>query len=553
MAHRKVQHRTKQAGDEALGMQAGICRRDFLDAALVGVGNLLLSSLSPAEALAQTNSEGGDWDGPGGVGDYRMAHGNSWEVMNASHTIRDGDYDKAPAVTDTGEVFDCVVVGGGLSGLASALFFSQDQLGEKKRTCLVLENHSVFGGAARRNEFDVDGQRLMAPQGATQFPIPLPDGLIDRFYRKVGFNYWEFQYQSWAGPEQAMPLSRTLYLLDAAKPPTSGFFFGKRFGHQPGVWFVDPVGKSLRGAPISEETRNDLLKLWGKAAITGQPPSQPLKYRGDEFSRRLDGMTLEDYLVQEKSVRRETVRTYLSPGVAGGVGLGADVVSAFSQYAWLPAKDFSTETGLQQAAGGLTDLLRHVIKTLIPDAIPGQPTLHDVCRNSIDFQALDRPGNPTRVRLSSVAVRVEHEGGIPYKSDHVLVTYTRGGKVFRLRVSRRGDGRRGMGYEKRCAGFACRPPRGLRPVSLRVFSAGQRGGPQLEIHSQAGNLRRFLVRGFWRGNVGTKGGHLRCGLESRRARFAHGSFVRSTFPLPRPADPNAVPERPRRAAGDFLS
>lgn len=422
--------------DDKLGLKdRGIDRRDFLNAALIGSGSALLGPFAPAQLLAQQAPEGGAWDGPGGVGDYSVAHGNPWTVMNSAHTIRDGVYNKPAAnVVDTGEIFDCVIVGGGISGMAAALFLTHDPLTSKKRSCLLLENHPIFGGAARRNEFDVGGQRLMAPQGPVQFPIPFPDGVVDRFYRAVGFNYWEFQYQTWGGSSPEMPMSRTVYALEAAKPPTWGMYFGEKYGRKPGQWLVDPLGKKFEGAPLPEETRSDLLKLWQKSSITGAPPSQPLKYRGDEFSRRLDSMTLEDYMVSEKAVSRESVRTYVSPGVAGGVGLGADAVSAFTQYVWLPAKDFSTETGLQQAAGGLSALARHIVKTLIPDAIAGGTGLRDVCRNPVQFAALDRPDHSTRIRLGSTVVRVEHEGGIPYKANYVSVTYAREGKLYRLRA-----------------------------------------------------------------------------------------------------------------------
>lgn len=426
----------KKPSDQALGMDASICRRDFLNAALVGAGAALSGSLTPAEMLAQqSGSTDADWDGPGGIGDYRLAHGNPQRVMDSAHAVRDGRYDAEPAnAVDTGEIFDCIVVGGGLSGLAAALFLTRDRIGSAVRKCLILENHPIFGGAARRNEFEVDGQRLMAPQGATQFPIPLENGLIDRFYRDVGFDYWRFRYQDWGGSSPPMPLSRTVYALEASKPASYGIYFGAKYGQTPGKWVVDPVGTRLAGAPVSEEARRELLASWQKSSLTGSPPAKPLKYRGDEQSRWLDSMTLEEYFMREKGISRETIRTYISPGVAGGVGLGADVVSAFSQYAWAPAKDFSVETGLQQAPGGLTSLARHIVKTLIPDAIEGNADLHDVCRQPIRFEALDRATNAVRIRLNSTAVRVQHEGGVPYKSDYVIVVYARDGILYRARA-----------------------------------------------------------------------------------------------------------------------
>ena len=190
--------KTFRRHDKALGLDAPIARRDFLNSTLLASGSILLRALAPLRLLAQQEGGNASWDGPGGIGDYSEAHGNSFEVVNAAHGIRDGAYDQLPAdALDTGELFDCVVVGGGISGLSAALFF-KNQAGPR-RSCLVLENHAMFGAEARRNEFMVDGQRLMAPQGSVQFPIPYPGGLIDRFYREVGFNYWEFQVSDVGG------------------------------------------------------------------------------------------------------------------------------------------------------------------------------------------------------------------------------------------------------------------------------------------------------------------------------------------------------------------
>jgi len=76
----------------------------------------------------------------GGVGEYSASNGNTLEVLAAGHTIRDGLYDPLPKdIIDTRESYDCVIIGGGISGLAAALFF-QDQAGPRMK-CLVLENH----------------------------------------------------------------------------------------------------------------------------------------------------------------------------------------------------------------------------------------------------------------------------------------------------------------------------------------------------------------------------------------------------------------------------
>ena len=144
-----------QPQDKLLGMDRAISRRDFLNASLLASGGLLMTSASPLQLLSED-----DWTGYGGVGDYSRSNGNTYEIVQAGHRIRDGEFEKIPAAAiDTREVYDCVVVGGGISGLAAALFFLR-QAGAGRK-CLVLDNHPIFGGEAKGNEFLVDGHRLL--------------------------------------------------------------------------------------------------------------------------------------------------------------------------------------------------------------------------------------------------------------------------------------------------------------------------------------------------------------------------------------------------------
>ena len=54
---------------------------------------------------------------------------------------------------DTGETYDLIIVGGGISGLSAAHFYRKSA-GANARI-LILDNHDDFGGHAKRNEFRV--------------------------------------------------------------------------------------------------------------------------------------------------------------------------------------------------------------------------------------------------------------------------------------------------------------------------------------------------------------------------------------------------------------
>jgi spermidine dehydrogenase len=417
------QPRGKHQEDKTLGMDQPISRRDFLNSTLLASGGLLMGSSSPLQLLSEE-----DWTGYGGVGDYSHSNGNTYEIVQAGHRIRDGEFEKLPsAAVETNELYDCVIVGGGISGLAAALFFLR-QAGQNRK-CLVLDNHPVFGGEAKGNEFEVDGHRLMAHQGSAVFFVQYPHSFLTSFYDSIGLKNPKLQYQTWAGPSPEMPLSKTPYDMVGNEPASYGFYFGSKFGQNPGMWLIDPWGKKLEGAPISATERAELLRWRGgpqRAEIRPQ-------YHGDQISRQLDQITLEDHMMQQYGIGRETIRTFLSPVEGGGSGLGPDVLSAYADYAADMLHPLNVEDGDQMFPRGNGDIARLMMKTLIPNSISGSGEMDAVCRGRVDFSALDQPSSPARVRLNSTVVWVQHDGD-PAKSDFVSVIYVQEKKLFRVKA-----------------------------------------------------------------------------------------------------------------------
>src|SRR6187549_4235083 len=144
--------RAHDASGERLGMNEPISRRDFINGTLAASAGLWLGGRAPSGIGTPWAAD--EWTGYGGVGEYARSNGNTYEVMSIAHAMRDGKFERAAArATDTKEMYDLLVVGGGISGLAAAVFFQKRKGGR----CLVLDNHAIFGGEAKRNEFLVDG------------------------------------------------------------------------------------------------------------------------------------------------------------------------------------------------------------------------------------------------------------------------------------------------------------------------------------------------------------------------------------------------------------
>jgi spermidine dehydrogenase len=398
-------------------------RRDFLNSTLLASGSVLLGGVTPLSLLAEP-----DWTGFGGLGDYAGSNGNTYQVMTAGHAIRDRVFEgKRLEIADTGEIFDCVVVGGGISGLSAALFFARRRLG---RTCLILDNHPIFGGEAKRNEFEVDGKRLMVHQGSAACFPPLRSDFLAGFYDSIGIDWKQFRYQQWTGPEKAPDIQTAPYGVGG---PTSGFYFGGKFGHPEGLWVRDPWGTRLAGAPMSEQAKGELM---GMREADRKPFSthrfQP-KEHGDAASRHLDSMTLEQHLIDTYGLSRETVRTYLSPISGGGSGLGADALSAYCEYAADVLLPWDYKQGAQMFPGGNTGVARHVFKQLIPSAISGGASMPEICGGAVQFNALDQVGSATRIRLNATVISVQHAGD-PKRSGTVEVVYELGKKLYRVRA-----------------------------------------------------------------------------------------------------------------------
>ena len=149
--------------DRELGMHRNITRRDFLNGVAVTAGAAMMRGHSPLPSPSQNSRYY-----PPALTGMRGSHPGSFDV---AHSLRDGTFwATAGKPVETGEIYDLIVVGGGISGLAAAHFYRK-AAGENARI-LILDNHDDFGGHAKRNEFRGE-QRVRLGFGGT-FSIESP-------------------------------------------------------------------------------------------------------------------------------------------------------------------------------------------------------------------------------------------------------------------------------------------------------------------------------------------------------------------------------------------
>jgi spermidine dehydrogenase len=364
--------------------------------------------------------------GFGGVGDYALSPGNTGEVIRIFQAIEKGKYRALGDVIDTGETYDLVVAGGGLSGLGAAYEFSKNA--QRKSHCLILENHPIFGGTAKRNEFVVQGERLIAPQASNAF------GVIDRpgiqgyeIYKELGVPT-EFEYREFPKDLEPLEFDPTNFGYRLWFTSESiGYYFDD--GDGGGRWVKGVWENNFRNTPYSDKAREDLIR-W---RMTDRP-----QYEGKDYERWLDSLTYKQY-IEDVMGLDPAVTGFTDPVLASVAGLGADAISSYAarQVSMPGFPEFRGRRSLKKShwhsfPGGNDGFSRFFIKALVPDAIEGGKSFGEIHNGRVHFPALDREGNRVRLRLGASAVRVEHQGSGDGKS--VSIVYEQGGRLHRLKA-----------------------------------------------------------------------------------------------------------------------
>jgi spermidine dehydrogenase len=422
--------------DRELGMGRPIARRDVLQGMAIGaaMGGVAPELARAAEAGAQ-NLPG--YYPPARLG-MRGSHPGSFE---AAHELRDGDFwNRAAAVIDTGENYDLVVVGGGISGLSAAWFYRAARPGAK---ILIIENHDDFGGHAKRNEFHVNGRMELINGGTLEISSPYPysttaSGLLkalgvepDRLRRECEEPFVENNLKLGMFFDRETFGTDRLVRLDAADPGNA----------PPEAWRAFVVQ-----APVSDAVKQSILKI--ETGIDDYYPG----LTGEQKKDRLWRISYKDYLLHVVRADPHVIPLY-QHRTDEWWGCGIDAVSALDcwgigypgfaglklapggpslkRMGYTPA-GYSTTGGSEKFhfPDGNASIARLLVRALVPGSLPGRDA-RDIVMARADYSKLDELHNGVRIRLNSLAVRARNAG------QGVEVAYTAsrgGGRVYRVRA-----------------------------------------------------------------------------------------------------------------------
>ena len=449
-------------------MDRAITRRDFLNGVAIGAGGLLASAWFAGLDVVAADQFAQDAAGyyPPALTGMRGSHEGSYEI---SHALRDGRFWRAAGQPiATGESYDLVVVGGGISGLAAAYFYRARTNANAK--ILVLDNHDDFGGHAKRNELRPRGKLWIANGGTAGIDSPFPYSreALD-LMTKIGIDPVRL------AEESNSAANRSVY-----EGLQSGFFFDREtFGIDKLV-----VGLPLRGrtakdtaawpeflakTPLSADARNAIARL----------ETEPIDYMPGlssvEKKDRLSRMSYKDFLLNVVKVPSDVIPFYQTR-TQGLYGVGIDAVGALECWAYhYPGLDgmhldpiangrmsFTAKGDATPKPpynfhfpDGNASVARLLVRALIPDALPGA-TAQDSVLAKVDYAKLDRSSSPVRIRLSSTVARVQHIG--PRASAmEVEVAYGREKKLYAVRA-KGVSGSRSMASRAGRSGRPCRRP-----------------------------------------------------------------------------------------------
>ena len=475
----------------------GITRRDFLDGVAITAAGLAAAAASPyltgaeaALAAASGTKPPSSYTLPPGY--YPpTSTGITGEPDNVVRDTMEFDppaagpedihaYKRGPGFDpnfrDVDDEYDCVIVGAGASGLASAKYYL-DRFGPNAKI-LLLDQLPDFGGNSHRNEFHVPdafrgGADVMTlrnggtvnldsigawnqPQGGL---MDIPGSYGQPAVSILGWAGVDFATASqWTnGGAAGIPGSfglRSMLLFPSADFGSDAVIQSRTEPNTAAGWTT-----FMNRTPYSQPARDAIIRIQTSNVDVMVAKDGPMTR--DEKIQRLTQMTYKHYLqyywdcpddaffgeywrgsgsllgAGGQAVAAADCWVLGRPGFPSALGLGETDDIVFPGIGRTPQQDAKSGSGPTRAwPDGNISLLKLIVSKLIPAAQPdvngARPNQQTILQSKTDYSALDRQASNVRMRLNSTVVRV-HPGS--NRKDVAKVVYVlANGKAERVRA-----------------------------------------------------------------------------------------------------------------------
>ena len=400
-------------------MKGKITRRDFLNGTQVAIGASLLSPWTEVFGADASNFQlGADYYPPAKIG-LRGSHDGAWETMHAR--VSGATWPKG----DPEREYDLVVVGGGISGLSAAHFFRRE---DPRARILILDNHDDFGGHAKRNEFQVNGETRIGYGGTES--IDTPSGYADvskELLKDIGIDVERF-YDYY---DQELYNSLNLSYAIAYDSET----YGERklvrgYGSRPWEEFAAET-------PMSDRAKADLVRAFN--AEVDYLPGMSREEKVGLLSKISYRTYLRDYVRVDEQVLEMYQRWGMSYWCVGMDEVPAIYILGYTDGGGMPGLEHTvkreggrgSEPYIFHFPDGNASVARLLVRKLIPEALPGS-TMEDSVTARLDYTLLDQEGADLGIRLNSTVVNAEHTAD----SRAVDVTYVHSGDAHTVRAKK---------------------------------------------------------------------------------------------------------------------
>ena len=400
-------------------MKGKITRRDFLNGTQVAIGASLLSPWTEVFGADASNFQLGADDYPPAKTGLRGSHDGSWETMHAR--VSGATWPKG----DPEREYDLVVVGGGISGLSAAHFFRGE---DPSARILILDNHDDFGGHAKRNEFQVNGETRIGYGGTES--IDTPSGYADvskELLKDIGIDVERF-YDYY---DQELYNSLNLSYAIAYDSET----YGERklvrgYGSRPWEEFAAET-------PMSDRAKADLVRAFN--AEVDYLPGMSREEKVGLLSKISYRTYLRDYVRVDEQVLEMYQRWGMSYWCVGMDEVPAIYILGYTDGGGMPGLEHTvkreggrgSEPYIFHFPDGNASVARLLVRKLIPEALPGS-TMEDSVTARLDYTLLDQEGADLGIRLNSTVVNAEHTAD----SRAVDVTYVHSGDAHTVRAKK---------------------------------------------------------------------------------------------------------------------